>query len=175
MSPRRDPEQRRAYVRKYRAEHAEQIKAQARKYHAEYRAEHREQEKARGGKYRAEHVEQVKARLRKYKAEHIEQEKARARRRTWNLKLEVIGLGGGECACCGERRPAFLCVDHIDGGGRKDRERLPSPSAYYRDIKRRGFPKGRCRLLCCNCNSAISVYDICPHDKERQGEQKCSG
>src|SRR5579859_8227770 len=41
-----------------------------------------------------------------------------------NRKKSVLDHYGWACACCGETVVAFLCIDHVNGGGNKHREEL---------------------------------------------------
>lgn len=84
------------------------------------------------------------------------------------LREEIIREYGGKCACCGEHRPEFLALDHINGGGNRERKTVASntPSGIYRLAKALGFPRDRYRLLCHNCNSSLGWYGYCPHQKE---------
>lgn len=81
-------------------------------------------------------------------------------------RLKVIEAYGGKCACpgCTESRWEFLCIDHIDGGGNKDRAKtgLVSNKLYLWLIKH-NFPKGKYQLLCYNCNLARAAFGVCPH------------
>ncbi len=67
-------------------------------------------------------------------------------------KLDVIVHYGGECEICGETYPEFLTIDHINGGGRKEKVRLGGTWALYRKLRSLGYPKDNYRLLCWNCN-----------------------
>lgn len=78
------------------------------------------------------------------------------------LKAEVVSAYGGACACCGERTPEFLAVDHIHNDGAAHRREVKSGSLYGW-LKRNGFPKDRFQLLCHNCNAAKALYGACPH------------
>ena len=77
----------------------------------------------------------------------------------------LLHYGGGKmrCACCGEQKKEFLCIDHIGGGGTKHRNQIGRGYTYFWLIKN-GFPKGF-RVLCYNCNHAISIYGKCPHER----------
>lgn len=88
---------------------------------------------------------------------------SKVRSQAWNrqLKLEVLLAYGGKCACCAETEPGFLTVDHISGGGRKERQTCGGN--FYNWLRKRGWPKKGYRLLCMNCNFAIGRYGICPH------------
>jgi hypothetical protein len=79
------------------------------------------------------------------------------------IRSELLTAYGNICACCDEAEPSFLQLDHVNGGGRKDRESFVNPSAFYRELKRRGYPKDEFRLLCSNCNFAKKDGRECPH------------
>ena len=83
------------------------------------------------------------------------------------VKREVFSMYGNKCACCGEDRIEFLGIDHINGDGAKERRELGIGSGFrfYYHLRDLGFPSGY-RLLCHNCNLAISNYGYCPHHPE---------
>lgn len=85
------------------------------------------------------------------------------------LRSDVLVAYGNACACCGEREPKFLAVDHVHGGGRKHRRSIGARSApdFYRFLKKNGFPKEDFQLLCHNCNQAKGHYGVCPHEEKR--------
>ena len=67
------------------------------------------------------------------------------------LKTEVLThYGGGKLACvrCGFLDIRALSLDHIHGGGRK--ERGNSSQSFYNRLKREGYPEGY-QTLCMNC------------------------
>jgi len=92
-------------------------------------------------------------------------------------RLEALQAYGGEnpkCSCpgCGESHVEFLCIDHINGGGRQHYRQLraaqkrskenlrpdlsrnsPGGGEIYRWLKKNGYPPGY-RVLCYNCNTA---------------------
>ena len=81
------------------------------------------------------------------------------------IRLIVLTKYGGDppkCKCCGESQLEFLSVDHIKGGGRKERKLYGSKFCY--SLIRRKFPKGY-QVLCHNCNQAKGYYGKCPHQK----------
>ena len=74
------------------------------------------------------------------------------------LRLKVITLLGGKCSnpfnidhSSFEKEPDYinsLQVDHINGGGVKERKKLGSNGMYYKVLKNsEGY-----QLLCANCN-----------------------
>lgn len=84
-------------------------------------------------------------------------------------KEAVLLAYGGKCACCGESHPAFLALDHKNGGGNKHRRHLGNGqvgrggSKMYAWAIRNNFPKWM-QLLCHNCSFAKSHYPGgCPH------------
>jgi hypothetical protein len=84
-------------------------------------------------------------------------------------KTALMEKYGGVCACCGETRIEFLSIDHINGGGKYERESL-NPSAFYRKLRRE--PKREdLRVLCMNCNHSIGLYGYCPHEREQVMEE----
>lgn len=70
--------------------------------------------------------------------------------------------GEPRCYCCGEKTLDFLCIDHIDGGGNKDRKIRGMGTRLVDSLLRDGFPKGF-QVLCHNCNMAKSFTGTCPH------------
>ena len=88
-----------------------------------------------------------------------------ARKSIRRLKLDMIEAYGNVCECCGENIPEFLALDHINGGGTKERNRISnsSGSGFYRKMKKRGWPKNGYRLLCHNCNLSLGFFGYCPH------------
>lgn len=79
-------------------------------------------------------------------------------------KRLVLKGYGSKCACCGEKNPKFLTIDHIAGGGRKHRRKLGGQSYFYTFLIKNNFPKGY-QIMCMNCNFAKGVYRKCPHAK----------
>ena len=56
------------------------------------------------------------------------------------------------CNNCGERDLEVLCIDHIEGGGRKQlRETHSKGGSFYRWLINQNFPEGY-QILCANCN-----------------------
>lgn len=81
------------------------------------------------------------------------------------LRADTLAAYGNKCACCGESRPEFLAIDHINGGGGKHRKEVGGGSRYFGWLRRNGYPPGY-RVLCHNCNMAIAMYGSCPHQKD---------
>jgi len=92
-------------------------------------------------------------------------ERRSSRLKQHRLRWQALQAYGGRCACCGEDRPEFLAIDHIDGGGIAHRK------ALYKDsgsgimtwwLRKQGYPPGF-RILCHNCNQALGHHGYCPH------------
>jgi hypothetical protein len=80
-----------------------------------------------------------------------------------DIRLKVLkhySNGMPACACCGETVWEFLALDHINGGG--CRERREHKGQLFRHLVRAGFPPGY-RVLCHNCNQCIRIYGYCVH------------
>lgn len=77
--------------------------------------------------------------------------------------LQAYSNGGDPaCACCGEREPIFLALDHINGGGGKQHRELGG-GGFYTWLRKNGYPAGF-RILCHNCNMGRQLNGgICPH------------
>jgi hypothetical protein len=74
----------------------------------------------------------------------------------------VLAAYGAHCACCGETDLHFLTLDHIGGGGHKDKRLIGYISILKRVIEE-GFPKEKYRILCMNCNWGTRGGRKCPH------------
>lgn len=112
-------------------------------------------------------------------------ERILASKRRYNVKMRaimrqvVIEKYGSECACCGEREPIFLCIDHINGGGGEERKLLGGGKGVLKKLYDAPGRLPGYRILCANCNHALNVtnkiYGVsyCPHhtlDFEDTGE-----
>lgn len=130
-------------------------KIQRKYYHS-----HREERRAYERKYREENREKYLENLKKSRIKndrwHVDY---RAKRRLAVIKY--YSNGKMCCACCSESKLEFLAIDHINGGGNKQRkESKVSNLAQW--ILKNNFPEGF-QILCHNCNFAKGVYKICPH------------
>lgn len=84
------------------------------------------------------------------------------------VREKVFGHYGKNCACCGESRPEFLTIDHIDGGGNAHRKKIQrTGNTFYGWLIKNNFPEGF-QTLCFNCNCALGHAGYCPHERERQ-------
>jgi hypothetical protein len=121
-----------------------------------YREAHRTEQNERNRTYYEANSEAIKG----YAKSH-------GKKRREQTRQQVFEHYGRSCACCGESEDAFLCLDHVDGGGNKHRQSLgPAAigSGFYFWIVRQGFPTGF-QTLCWNCNSAKHQRGACPHQE----------
>lgn len=67
------------------------------------------------------------------------------------LRKSVIELLGAKCVRCGFEDPRALQVDHINGGGAKDRAK--DPVTFNKKVMQSFLNKeNKYQLLCSNCN-----------------------
>lgn len=85
------------------------------------------------------------------------------RNRALRVKVLTYYSGGTpKCACCGIAHLEFLSVDHIHGGGAKQRRTIKT--RWWEWLRKAGYPSGF-RVLCHNCNQSIGLYGYCPHQQ----------
>jgi hypothetical protein len=94
-------------------------------------------------------------------------EAQKAARMNAELRAEVFkAYGGYKCACCGERNPHFLSIDHVNNDGAKMRKsgvHSRGGTHFYHWLRKNKFPKGF-QVLCMNCNIGKHRNGgLCPH------------
>jgi len=127
------------------------------KMRAEYAADP-EKYKAKSAQYRVDNPDKVKAASIRYRQKNRTRITAKARMRNDRLHRETILAYGGKCAICGEVVTEFLCLDHVNGDGAEDRRKGLMGNKLYRHLKEQGWPKGRLRVLCYNCNFGLALH-----------------
>lgn len=103
-----------------------------------------------------------RAATKRYRENNRERLLQRHREHHREMRNEVIQRYGGACACCGETRIEFLVIDHVEGGGHKERQAIGTNGVYRKLSKAEGTLKGY-RVLCYNCNCALAFCGYCPH------------
>lgn len=87
------------------------------------------------------------------------------RKKHRQIVLEHYGGIPPVCACCKENKMEFLVIDHENGGGNAHRKKLGRKTErFFIWLIENKFPNGF-RVLCHNCNFAISAYGECPHSE----------
>jgi len=68
--------------------------------------------------------------------------------------LKAYSNNNIRCACCGEQEIDFLCLDHINDNGAKERKNNKYGSAgIFKWLKKNNYPKDvGLQVLCFNCN-----------------------
>lgn len=108
------------------------------------------------------------SRCRKCNSDPEGQRQRHIQRRAATLSHYSVDKNHPACVCCGEDIDAFLCIDHIDGGGcqHKRDEGFSNLTGY---LFRMGFPPGF-QVLCHNCNAAKGRNGQCPHRSFTPGQ-----
>lgn len=94
----------------------------------------------------------------------------KCRIRNKSIRMEVLNYysnGSMECNCCGEKELDFLSIDHIDGGGYKQRKIQGVGTNLTKWLKTNDYPKGF-QVLCMNCNFGKWKKGICPHQIKQE-------
>ena len=70
-----------------------------------------------------------------------------------NLRKSVIDALGGRCVRCGFADIRALQIDHINGGGSKERKELGFGGNFHKNVLRSFLAnENKYQLLCANCN-----------------------
>lgn len=100
----------------------------------------------------------AKERMAKFRLLHPDKAKLDSQKNTQRQKLVKVEVlthyGNGKLSCvkCGMDNPSCLSIDHINGGGNKERilNKTRLSSAFYRWLKKNQYPDGY-QTLCMNC------------------------
>ena len=142
---------------------------------------------ARAQTYYAQNRERLREQHRIYARERYDPELRRDRGRRHNERYETLhGIkrhvayaqtirqdvlmhysgDNPQCACCGENHLQFLALDHVNGGGNKEKKILrKTGTRFFGWLKSHNYPSGY-RVLCHNCNMSMGFYGFCPHAKQ---------
>lgn len=102
--------------------------------------------------YRESHKEELKERQKKWRVNNRERSRELSNNHYANLKMRVFEvLGGAKCCKCGFSDTRALQIDHINGGGNKERYNSKhNPKKYFNEIIEAGG--NGYQVLCANCN-----------------------
>lgn len=88
---------------------------------------------------------------RRYYINNSEKRKQSSKKYNKRLKSAVFELLGNECCRCGFSDPRALQIDHINGGGGKEKKSVTAH--YYKYILEKILAgSNEYQLLCANCN-----------------------
>ena len=82
------------------------------------------------------------------------------------LRRRMLDALGGKCLRCGFDDWRALQIDHVNGDGRSDRDRVGNRNRYFKAVV---SSPDRYQLLCANCNW-IKRYEQQEHGQQRSGE-----
>jgi hypothetical protein len=154
LMPYKNLEDRRRNDRKKRAADPERFREQSRKWRRENPD--------------ADRLLRLRERANLYSnPERLAKVTALMKRKRLETRVQVLEMYGSVCACCGEYRPEFLAVDHVNNDGTAQRKCHGGGYRYTKWLlseKRDGF-----QVLCHNCNSAKGFYGYCPHENSPLG------
>lgn len=70
-----------------------------------------------------------------------------------NLRKSVLEALGGKCIKCGFADIRALQIDHINGGGSKERKNLGTGGSFHKQVLKSFIAnENKYQLLCANCN-----------------------
>lgn len=70
-----------------------------------------------------------------------------------NLRESVVVILGGKCVKCGFDDKRALQIDHINGGGSKERKKMGLNGSFHSHVLKSFIEKeNKYQLLCANCN-----------------------
>lgn len=164
--PFKDPVKRKEYLKKYKKEHIEQTRRYARGYYRRHKSEraaynrmynekHKKEIQEYGKKYREQNREECRKRRRvsakKFSARHGMTYQTFRNHAT---KKEILIVLGDRCSQCGESDRRCLQIDHIGGGGCRERKQFGgNQGRFYKFVLERIKAGSEdYQLLCANCN-----------------------
>jgi hypothetical protein len=150
---------RKEYTKKYYLKNCDKIKERSRKWYSEKGKEwylkNKDKILQQQKKY-SSRPERKKYR-KKFHLEHKDEENKWQRDYRLKLRMTVFSLMGNKCARCGFSDNRALQVDHVNGGGTKERKNFNCSESYWIHILDT-FDTSKYQLLCANCN-LIKKYE----------------
>lgn len=111
---------------------------------------------------RQKYKEKIRAYNKNYRQNHREWDRQVTNKSLWKLKITTLSHysdGTLKCTHCGEDDIRVLQLDHIDGGGNEQRQKIGKGSGkVYRWLRDQGYPEGY-QVLCANCNIRKTYLD----------------
>src|SRR3990167_10776802 len=85
--------------------------------------------------------EKIRIYIRKWNKKNKIKRRITSKKERKKLRRMVMGAYGKKCSCCNEKTYEFLGIDHIFGGGSKEKKRLNQD--LYRYIIKSNYPKDK--------------------------------
>ena len=130
-------EKKREYSKKYYIRNKEKIDLKNREYFINNKEKIKQYNKG----WNKQYFQKNKDKFRKYAKQHHR-----------DIRKKLINLMGGKCVRCGFCDERALQIDHINGGGYKERKGSSSQNFNRRAIRSIESKEGKFQLLCANCN-----------------------
>lgn len=92
----------------------------------------------------------------RYINNHQEELEAYAQYTNQELRAMVFDLIGRECNYCGYKDMRAITIDHIDGGGSRERAQMGARFVYIKIIGKRGIGY---QPLCLNCQAVKRIEE----------------
>ncbi len=123
--------------------------------------------------YYLESSEKFKERSRLWKKKNKEKVIEESKRYRKGLKIKALQSYGSKkpkCVCCGETEIDFLCLDHIDNNGNKQRKKHGIGTSFLKWLKVNNYPKNlRLQVMCFNCNMSKRIQGgVCIHQLKKR-------
>lgn len=94
----------------------------------------------------------------------FDEQRREAHRKQRLAALQAYSNETPSCVCCGEQMLVFLSLDHMNGGGSKQRKETGG-GGFYAWLRRHNYPAGF-QVLCHNCNLGRQINGgTCPHQE----------
>lgn len=159
--------------KKYNHEYYLKTKAKSNDRSRKWYEDHKQDSIAYARYYYRKNRDRILERDREYTKKNIAWISKRVADKKRRMKLAVKMYLGGKCACCGEREPEFLTIDHINGGGSKIRNKqgFRRNEVYYweiyRAMKAGASVSHKYQVLCSNCNLSKHLGGgVCAHKRK---------
>ena len=150
----RDKDKAETYIKQWRKENSEKVKGYALAWY--YRNHDRVRETANAMRREQYTNPEWRSKLAAYRKQLY-----------LKFKAKCFSHYGNACECCGESRTEFLSVDHVNGGGTRQRKATKlAGQRMYAWLVKHNYPGGY-RLLCHNCNQSLGYHKFCPHQLEQ--------
>lgn len=119
--------------------------------------------------YYLKNSKKLKKRTRLWKQRNKEKVIGLSKRYRRGLKIKALKAYNNnkepKCICCGETEIDFLCLDHIDNDGAKQRKKYGLGTSFLKWLKAKNYPKNlRLQVMCLNCNMSKRIQGgVCIH------------